>query len=166
MSNEGGGGRGQHPHLASDLQRFLALLFDTALLMPFYVTVFSAVYPCALPGIRTMIKLLVWVISRGLYELVSGSLLLCYFLSQVGHLLRNKKPVELCPRMIVDCVCKQTFQCHLYSTACPKVPTAWRVQAAEVCVDMAWRIVAFDLASCTLGNQDLPVCMWCDQWCA
>lgn len=73
------------------------------------------------------------------------------FLSQIGCLLRNKKLIELCTWMIVDCVCKQTFQCHLQHSV-PKKSLPHGECKLQVCVDMTWRVVAFDMISCTLGD--------------
>lgn len=53
--------------------------------------------------------------------------------------------------MLTVCVNRHSSATYIAQRA-QEVLTAWRVQAAEVCVDMAWRIVAFDLASCTLGD--------------
>lgn len=50
------------------------------------------------------------------------------------------------------CVLKQTFQCHPIDRAQEVLAALLKVQAMETGLDITWRTLLFDMASCTLGD--------------
>lgn len=96
-------------------------------------------------------RLLVWIRNRVIYiNWFKG------FTAAFSNwpLLRNKKLVELHPQMVIDflCVCNRHSSATLILHAQEVLAVLLRVPDSETGIDITWRIVAFAMASCTLGD--------------
>lgn len=118
-------------------------------------------------------RLLVWIVSRGL--LLIGLEVHCCFVTfsiKLATYLRNKKLVELHPQMIIDCVCvceNRHSSATQVSLTCPRnLSCALESASHGNCSDSAWSLVACCHSSLRFRRlrPSWFVCVWCDQWCA